>query len=294
MIVGVCALLTLISLAASRATPPDRQSIVRQYPLSAGNQPVQLALEHTDTQEGKFAPIYNDEVSIQLPMSVAGIPEDTFLGLDGMIVTLMSANGFRWDSGWKTDAQWLFPQQKTTNLSFQVKRSIFDQLNSGPVTARLLLAFTLYRNQNRHQFIVPTGRFTLPEVGVCTTELQYSRGIHCMAPLRRPAFLLVTSESSSSTCAPDGAETSRPNGIFLHDFVRGGPGPAEMGISPVRPFDIVFSDWDWSARRPVSPGICPGTPLTLSNPEVAGHRGVELQMNNVSLDEFRERNPAGP
>lgn len=291
MIVGVCALLTLISIASSRVTPPDRSSIVLRYPLSAGNQPVELALQHTDTQEGKFAPIYNDEVSIQLPMNVAGIPEDSFLGLDGMIVTLTNAKGFRWDSGWKTDSQWLFPEQKTTNLSFQIKQSISDQLNSGPVTARLFLAFTLYRNQNRQQFVVPSGKFTLPEVGMCTTELLYSRGIHCLAPLRRPAFLLVTSESSSSTCSPEGAETSRHSGIFLHDFVRGMPGPAEMGISPVRQVEINLSDWDSFAARALSPGVCPGTPLTLSNPEETGRRGIELQIDNLSLDDFRQRLP---
>lgn len=293
LIVGVCALLTLISVASSRGTPPDRSSIVRRYPISVANQPVGLALEPPDKQEGKFAPIYNDEVSIQLPMSAAGIPEDSFLGLDGMIVTLTNAKGFRWDSGWKTDSQWLFPEQKTTNLSFQIKRSIFDQASSGPVTARLLLAFTVYRNQNRQQFVVPGGRFILRDIGMCTTELLYSRGIHCLAPLRRPAFLLVTSESSSSTCAPEGDETSRHSGIFLHDFVRGMPGPAEMGISSVRQVDINLSDWEPTVGRVVTAGICPGTPVTLSNPELAERRSLELQIDNLSLDDFRQRLPVG-
>ena len=291
MIVGVCALLTLISVASSRATPPDRSSILRKYPLSSGILPVELGLEHADSHEGQFTPLYNDEVSIELPLSVAGIPKDSLLKLDGMIVTLTNAKGFRWDSGWKTDSQWLFPEQKTTNLSFQIKRNISDQLNSGPVTARLFLAFTLYRNQNRRQFVVPGGKFTLPKVGLCTTELLYSRGIHCLAPLRRPAFLLVTSESSSSTCAPEGDETSRHSGIFLHDFVRGMPGPAEMGISSVRQVEINLSDWDSFAGRALSPGVCPGTPLTLSNPEETGRRGIELQIESLSLDDFRQRLP---
>jgi hypothetical protein len=287
MIVGVCALLTLISVAASRATPPDRQSIVRQYPLSTGNQPVELGLLPPDTHEDRFAPTYGDEVSVQLPMSVAGIPEDSFLQLDGMIVTLTNANGFRWDSGWKRSSLWLIPAQKTTNLSFQIKRSIPEELNSEPVTARLFLAFTLYRNLNRRQFVVPSGKFSLPEVGICTTELQYSRGIRCLAPLRRPAFLLVTSESASSTCPLEGVETSRPNGIFLHESVRGGPGPGEMGVSSVRQVDINLSDWDWSGGRFVSRGICPGTPLILSTPEEAGRSRIELQFDNLSLSDYQ-------
>lgn len=290
MIVGVCALLTLISIASSRAAP-DRSRIVHQYPLSSGNSPVELRLIRTDMHEGELAPIYNDEVSIQLPLSVAGIPNDSFMRLDGTIVTLTNAKGFRWDSGWKTDSQWLFPEQKTANLFFQIERSIFDQLNPGPVTARLFLSFTLYRGRNRQQFVVPSGKFSLPEVGICATEPQYSQGIRCLAPLRRPVFLMVTSESATGTCPLEGTETSRPNGIFLHAFVQGGPGPAEMGISSVRQVNISLSDWNWFAGRVVNPRVCPGTPLTLSNPEETGRRGMELQIDNLSLNDFRQRLP---
>jgi len=284
--VGLCALLTLISVASSRATP-DRSSIVRQYPLSTGSQPVELGLMPPAAHQDESAPFYNDEVSIRLPMSVAGIPKDSFLNLDGMIVTLTNARGFRWDSGWQTNSQWLFPEQKTTPLFFQIKQSVFDQLNSGPVTARFLLAFTLYRNQNRHQFVVPSGKFSLPEVGTCTTEPRYSRGIRCLAPLRRPAFLLVTSENSSSTCAPGDAETSPPSGIFLHDFVRGASEPAEMGISSIRQVDINLSEWEPSVGRVVAVGICPGTSLILSTPQVTGRRGMELQFDNLSLADYQ-------
>jgi len=212
---------------------------------------------------------------------------------NGMIVTITNAKGFHWDSGWKTDSQWLFPEQQTANLFFQIKQDIFNQLNSEPVTAHLLLAFTLYRDRNRQRFVVPSGKFSLPEVGICTTELQYSRGIRCLAPLRRPAFLLVTSQSTASTCPLDGAETSGSDGVFLHAFVQGSPEPAEMGISPVVQFDINLSDWDSFAVRAVSPGVCPGTPLTLSNPEQTGRRSIELQIDNLSLGNFRQRLPTG-
>jgi hypothetical protein len=287
IIVGVCAVLTMISVASSRPTP-DRATIVRQYPPSTSDLPVELGLMRTDTHEGQLSPIHNNEVSIELPLSVAGIPENSFLRLDGMIVTLTAANGFRWDSEWKANSQWFFSDQTTAQLSFQIRQSMFDQLSSGPVTAGFFLAFTLYQDKSRREFIVPSGEFRRPDIGVCTTENQYSRGIHCMAPLRRPAFLLVTSKTAASTCL---SETSSPSAV-VRTFVQSGLGPAEIGISPVRPFDIAFSDWDWFARRPVSPGICPGTSLTLSNPKETGRRGIELQIRDLHLDDFRERSPA--
>ena len=288
-IVGVCAVLTVISVGSSQPTP-DRASIVRQYPPSTGGLPLQLGLMRTDTYEGQLSPLYNNEVSIQLPVSVTGIPENSFLRLDGMIVTLATANGFLWDSGWKANSQWLFSDHKTAQLYFQIRQSIFDQLSSGPVTADFFLAFTLYQDKSRREFVVPSGGFRLLDIGWCTTEDQYSRGIHCLAPLRKPAFLLVTSETAASTCLP---ENSSPSAV-VRAFVQGYPGRAEIGISPVRPFDIAFSDWDWFARRPVSSGICPGTPLTLSNPEETGRRGIELQIKDLHLDDFRERSPAVP
>lgn len=295
LIVGLCALLTLISVASSRATP-DRSSILRRYPLSTGKQPVELGLMPPDTHEDRFAPFYNDEVSIHLPLSVAEIPEDSFLQLDGMIVTLTNAKGFRWDSGWKGNSESLFPQQKTAQLGFQIKQSAFDQLRSGPVTANFLLAFTLYRDKNRHQFVVPGGKFTLPEVGFCTTELpelRYSRSIHCLAPLRRPAFLLVTSDSTTSGCPSGGAETEPPPGTSLHAFVRGASEPAEMGISSVRPVNIHLSDWEPSLGRVVATGICPGTPLILSTPQEDGRSGMELQFDNLSLVDYQARSRKG-
>jgi len=66
-----------------------------------------------------------------------------------------------------------------------------------------------------------------------------------------------------------------------------------MGISPVVQFDINLSDWDSFAVRAVSPGVCPGTPLTLSNPEQTGRRSIELQIDNLSLGNFRQRLPTG-
>jgi len=288
-IVGVCAVLTVISVASSQPTP-DRASIVRQYP-SIGDLPVQLGLMRTDTHEGQLSPIYNNEVSIQLPVSVTGIPENSFLRLDGMIVTLATANGFRWDSGWKANSQWFFSDQKRVQLSFPIGQSIFDKLSSSPVTADFFLAFTLYQDKSRQEFVVPSGEFRLPDIGLCTAENQYSRGLHCLAPLRGPAFLLVTSRTAASTCLP---KNSSPSTDFVHAFVQSYPGWAEIGISPVRPFGIAFSDWDWFARRPVSSGICPGTPLTLSNPEETGRRGIELQIKDLHLDDFRERSPAVP
>ena len=288
LIVSVCIVLTLISVA-TQLLISDRALIAREYPLASGILPVELGLIRHDSNEGNFAPVYNGEVSIMFPLSVSGLPENSFLQLDGMIVTLTKPNGFRWDSGWQGNALWLFPEEKTSQIMFQMKQDIFDQLNSGPVNAHISFAFTLYRDKNQRQFVVPSGEFSLTDVGRCSTEIQYSRGIHCLAPLRRPAFLLVTSEAARNTCPHGNAETPTPPGVFVRAFVRGAPEPAEMGISPVHKVDIDLSDWDPTVGRVVTAGVCPGTPVTLSNPELAERRSLEVEFDNLSLDQFQQR-----
>jgi hypothetical protein len=292
LIVGACVLLTVISVATP-VVIPDRRMLAREYPVSRGTLPVELGLMRCEKSQGSFSPAYNGEVSIKIPVSVAGIPKDSFLKLDGMIVTLTNANGFRWDSGWKGNALSFFPDQKTAHIVFQVKQNIFDQINAGPVKARLLLAFTRYGIKNQRQFVVPSGEFRLPEIGLCSTESQYSRGIHCLAPLRRPTYLLVTSETAASTC-PLGNAEAPPRGEFVRASVQGMPGPAEIGISPVVQVGVDLSNWDWFGGRNVNPGVCPGTPITLSNPEVAGRGALEVQFENLSLEDFRERLPLVP
>ncbi|HKF01536.1 MAG TPA: hypothetical protein VKB49_04455 [Candidatus Sulfotelmatobacter sp.] len=288
--VGVCALLAVASVASELA-PPDTSRITREYPLSSGPPPVDLALAKSERHDGEFSPIYNGEVSVLFPLTVGGIPNDSFLNLDGMIVTLTKGNGFRWDTGWRGTGLQLFPDQKSAQIGFQIKQNIFDQLNSGPVTAHFLLAFTMYQNKNQRQFIVPSGEFRLPELGRCSSENQYRTGIQCLTPLRRPAFLLITSEIAASPCPRGDTGTPSPLGIFARASVQGGPEPAEMGISPLHEVPISLSSWEWSPGRVVTPGICPGTPLTLSNPEVEGRHRIELELDNLSLNDFRERLP---
>jgi len=287
LMVGVCAFLT-VTAVVTQLIPSDRSRIAREYPSSSGTPPVELGLIRSES-EGNYTPVFDHEVSFVLPLNVSGVPKDSILTLDGIIVTLANANGLHWDSEWQGNAQSFFPDQKTAHVAFRIKQDIFDQLKSGPVNARLLLAFTLYRETNQQTFVVPAGEFQMPEMGRCTTETQYSRGIRCLTPMRRPGHLLVTSETASSTCPLGNAETPAQHGVFARATVRGGPGPAEMGISPVHQVDISLSEWDWSTQRPTNPGVCPGTPLILSNPEVAGRRSLELQLDNLSLEDYRER-----
>jgi hypothetical protein len=104
LIVGFCALMTLMMVAT-----PHRSLVARAYPFANGNLPVQLALMPVVTHDSGSYSAYDGRVPISFPLSVSGLPQDSFLQRNGMIVTLTNADGFGWDSGWKVESRSIFP-----------------------------------------------------------------------------------------------------------------------------------------------------------------------------------------
>jgi len=282
LILGLCGLLTLMEVAT-----PYRSVIAREYPLPNGNLPVQLALVPAVTHDTGSFPAYDGSIPIRFPLSVSGLPNDSLLQLNGMIVTLTNADGFRWDSGWRGQALSLVADEKTAHINFDLQQKVFDRMKSAPVTAHLLLAFTLYHNRDQREFTVPSGEFAWPDVGLCVSEMQYWNRVHCRVPLRRATSLFITSETAASTCPLTGRNIPPSPGVFAHNTVWGDSEPAEIGISPVHEVDIYLTNWDTSDSNATNPGICPGTPLILSNPESVGRNRIELHFENLSLADYR-------
>jgi len=59
-----------------------------------------------------------------------------------------------------------------------------------------------------------------------------------------------------------------------------------MGLSPIKIVEVYLSDEDASTRGS-NTGICPGTPLILSNPEAVSRGRIELEFDNLSLADYR-------
>ena len=299
LIVGLTVVIILISLAA-----PYRTLILRKYPLAAAADfPLQFTPIPTHAPAPEDAMFNGGSVPLSLPFSLSGLPKDSFVQLDGYMLTLTNAQGGHWDSGWETLSPLFFPEQRTTSIDVNLRRDEFDRMKSSPVNAHLLLAFTLYHDRNQRPFTVPRGEFALPDLGLCSTgpgRWNTISGINCRTPLRSPTFLLVTSEVATSTCAmpKTGAAAPAPGDLARGHVRNTDSGPAEPGISPVKIVAVYLTDsypqqpgHSWTS----SPGICPGSPVTLSNPEETGHRRLEFEFDNVSLADYqRSTKPTPP
>jgi len=270
-------------------TTPYNSIMNREFPrLGAGEPiPVQLALLPADTSQNAQISNNEKEIVIQIPLSTSGIADDSIVVLSGVLVSLEGPNGWRWNSGWESHGTSLFPDQRKTQVEFTLKKKIFERIQSDSVRARISIALTVYRDQNRREFVTPPGEFPIPDVGFCTTEASYLREIHCRAPLRTPSSLLITSDLSETTCAAREGESRAANHKIARNWNHhSDSGPAEFGISPVKSLDLFPWAEDYASSRVIS-GICPGTPLTISNPVLVQQSRTELEFNNLRLADYR-------
>jgi hypothetical protein len=286
LIVAFCALLTLVTVIV-----PYGRLLARNYPLSPTGARPKFSLQAPQEGEGSSYPSNQGTVLISLPLDISGIAKDSLVELNGMIVTLMGSSGFRWDSGWRGHSELLFTDSKSTNIYFELKQKAYDQLKSSPVNAHLVLAFTSYEDKNQKPFVIPSGEFALSDVGLCSSQSWYFGSLRCLAPLRRPRFLLVSTEATASTCPLlNGQSPPIPRDV-ARAWVQGGSEPADMGISPIHEVNLQVGLSNPDHRSPL--GLCPGTPVVLSNPEPVGPSRVELEFNNLNLEDYRQgRGPA--
>ncbi len=284
LIAGLALALVLI-LAAT----PYNAIVNHEFPQLAPSEPlpVQLALMPAETPKDADVSDKEKEIVIQIPLSTSGIAGDSIVIVSGVMVSLEAPNGSRWNSGWESPGISLFPDQKSTQVSFTLRKSFFERVKAYSVKARISLAFSVYRDKNQREFVTPHGEFLMSDAGLCSAEGSYRRAIHCRAPLRTPSSMLITSDLSATTCpVREGESRAEAREIARDWHQHSDSGPAEFGISPVQNFDLYLWPRHESAWRIVS-GICPGTPLIISSPELVQRTRTELEISGLRLADYR-------
>jgi hypothetical protein len=290
LIVGFAVILLLILVAT-----PYRTVVAHQYPrLQTGEgPPVQLALMPLDKQVDGSVSADEKEVEIQIPFSVSGIADDSIVTVSGVMVAIDATDGLHWNSGWKSHGWSLFHEDKTTAISFILKKKFFERIKSSPVMANISLALTVSRDRNRREFVVPQGEFVMPDVGFCTVQVSWISDIRCRAALRTPPSLLVTYDISQTSCpVMEGGYRAKPGEISRDWHSHSNSGPAEFGISPVKA--VRFGTVSNASNARATSGLCPGTPVTLSNPELVQRTSIDLKLNDFHLGDYQRRSMQGP
>ncbi len=284
LIIGFAAVLLLILVAT-----PYQAVVAHQYPMLGDGQqpPVQLALLPAEKPADTDIANQEKEVQIQIPLSVSSISEESIVVLSGVMVRIESPDGVSWNSGWRSSGTSLYPEQTETHIDFSLKKNFFERVKSLHVKTVISLAFTVFDDQNRRRFVTPDGEFVMPDVGLCSTEAGYTRGIQCRAALRTPSSLLITSDLSETTCpAREGESRAKPGEVARDWHQNSYSGPAEFGISPLKSVSFYLRTSSNSKARTID-GICPGTPLVLSKPEPVRRARTQLEFNGLQLADYR-------
>ena len=278
-----------VALWLTEAVTSYRRQINESYPLLAAGSPAPITIIPANVPSPNSFTSSPGRITVQFPISVDGLPEDSIVELDGFIVSLSNPSG-HWESGWQSQNRLLFSDQKPLFLDLQIPQKNFEQMIAAPVSAHFLIAYTLYRNQNQRTFVVPGESFSLPELGNCMVGTDYQvrfgsgywPGVSCLAPLRRPRFLLITSDGAANTC-PENMRRYANIGTTARSVIQGSSGSVEDIFLPVTQIFLNLTNWE---TQSTNPGPCPGTPLTLSDPKVVSRNRIELQLDNMTITEL--------
>jgi hypothetical protein len=291
-LIGALALATVVIVVAT----PYNAIVNREFPRLGPGEPPPVYLSPLPADPSGEAGVFGKEIMIQTPLRPSHIAADSIVVVSGVKVSLEARDGLRWNSGWVSPGTKFFPDQTNlgpgsymrTGVTFTLKKSIFERVKSEPVKARISLALTEYRVENRREFVTPPGEFLMPDVGICSTGTSPMREMHCRAPLRTPVSTLITADLSASTCPAMPGESRAGTPEIVRDWHQNSDsGPADLGISPVKTFDLYLSASRVYGARNILTGICPGTRLVIGNPVAVRRIGTELEINGLRLADYR-------
>ena len=212
--------------------------LARAYPeLRPGEQaPFRLGLLAAEKPPDSGPGADEKEIQFRVPFSVSGVQPDAIVNLAGVRVSMDTVGGSHWNSGWKMFARDIFPEQTATEIDFAMKRDEFLRMQSSPATLRIAVAYTLYHDGDKRQFVIPGGLFEAGGSGMVhgSADVQEGsmHGSHAASAFAAD-YLRIVSRHMSAAGTGD-ASAARGDGARMDPGRRVGSGgiwhqPGEVG-----------------------------------------------------------------
>jgi hypothetical protein len=269
-----------------------------EYALFSGgsNAPFQARL-YEKPSPPMVPPDKDRDVEIAIPIVTPGPNHGYLAYVRAARLNLEAADGFQWDSKWQGVYTLFLPGQTSWRQNFTVSYKTFEQMKSLKFKAKISLAVEILQDHDARQIKAGKGEFEIPQAGKCQVGARNLSSIDCRSPLLKPKTLLIQTESGDSTCPlpenknegddeeEDTAASTPPNFTAYAWESNKNDDPAEYGLNPVQSFSLYI--WGRDSRR-TSVRICPGTPLTLSFPQLVQRARAEFEINQFNLEEYRQ------
>jgi hypothetical protein len=180
--------------------------------------------------------------------------------------------------------QLLGPDDNRWRAVFEMEPEMYQRLRNVPLKANVSVSVDVFREHASETVAATGGEFTVPDVGRCRVWGRGHRAIRCNSPLQQPSMVVVQVDRASSTCPAEDMVPLEPIYGFPYAWDRGRTSGTEGGISPVAA--SYFNFWNFNDRA----YICPGTPLNFSFPQFVENVRSDFEIDNVSLDDYRQAN----
>ncbi|MFZ1939801.1 MAG: hypothetical protein WBA18_07265 [Terracidiphilus sp.] len=290
ILIGVTGLL----MATLTFVDPDRWFMGHYYPAQASGAaaPLQVSLANIPVLRRAYESADTGDVEFGIPLQVAGIPEGATVEPVAVRASIQASGGAQWQTQWKADSGMnIMREIPITVVHLRMRRSLYDQFKSAPVTLHLALAVDEAKVATTGQLPLRIEDFSIPGVGVCKgpPPTPYSTGfIHCRSAMRQPPLTYVIGHWTEGDCPAQPTD----DGTILGAAWVGNldQHPAEFGITSVWQFPISLSNVMWG-RGPGAvnvgpPHLCPGTTLTFTTYRLASSEQLSVTIPNFQLPEL--------
>ena len=296
--------------------------VALEFP-QGGVSPIQIGLEEQPTIAMRTEA---NRVSLTVPLTIAGVQRGSGAQMDAVRVTMETAQGRTWRSGWEAQYGERYMSVHVTTsettssgarpevgpppvsrvapargeiylgptngmVDLGIDRAFYDMARAEPVTLHLEFAVTELKAGNPVVVPMQNSDFAVPGLGECSPlwNAVTSRefGVRCRSALRQPELTFVQTAWTDGPCQANGVGGDLSGSAWMGDL---SDVPAEFGLSPVSDIPAVLSN----VSAPVGPGqppvprqLCPGTPITFTEYRVAGRTRVETTLRNITLPEWK-------
>jgi hypothetical protein len=277
-------------IAVGSVVPTTETQVTRAYPLlAAGEQlPFHLTPVPPKRSTEDQSQLGEKKVELSIPVQFAGVPAGSLVVVAGTHATIRTRNGDQVTTKWVNDYWEVWPNEETESVRVEIDRSFFETARFVPSDIRVTFAFTEYHEVNSRQIVTAPGEFPVDGVGICwvsspRVSFWFQGSIGCRSPLKSPK-ILARLDTAMSTCprVPNMTEVPRTTryASYLND------NSVEPAIIPIQTLSLSFSEPIRVNDKTVVPGVCPGTPVTISTPDLIRRASTEVEIDGADLRDY--------
>jgi hypothetical protein len=279
------ALTVLVLLTAHGSGPAHPFSDPTYAPLAAGvTPPVELTYA-PDEKHPFYVSKGENPVGVRIPLSVSGLAADRAV-IAGAYpkVTITGADGYVWSENTSEFYPEKFaPTSQWTHDGFNIPRTIYDRLKTGPVTISLSFALSELQATKsvRMTMPLPGHDVSVAEYGVCSRKYVHQAMFTCRTALREPPLTYASADWQDTPCAAGQTGLGQVRGDYWAGMLDADP--AEFGISP-----ILFTGFSFMPDLNNATGgkyLCSGSMITFTQYRLVGRVQTTLTIPNFNLPE---------